>query len=240
MKQLHYLPLKKCCAAFWRHLDICHSELWWHGHMISLRENCKEGKGHKETLGAETESCSAPWPSTPGAFHSSHQISCIGTYRGKCLHTSAVSVEAVFSCMATSEKKQKQTWETCNIQYALMQPVLCLGTKHKAKQLALTKTEVEKASLCVCTGDQAVSQYTHFALILQGFTVPAPSQMEQDCVFPTQRGAGANAFLSFFLISLWQKGSLKAGRKKTESISLWKELELLWYSVSSTWPFYYF
>lgn len=96
--------------------------------MISLRENCKEGKGQKETLGAETESCSEPRPSTPKALHHSIQINglCLS---GKCLHHSASRWRQVLFCGLFRERLE-QTWETY-IQEEIREPVLCLGTKHE-------------------------------------------------------------------------------------------------------------
>lgn len=96
-------------------------------HDFSQRK-LQRGEGQKETLGAETESCSEPRPSTPKALHHSIQINglCLS---GKCLHHSASRWRQVLLCGLFREKLEHM-WET-NIHEEITEPVLCLGTKHE-------------------------------------------------------------------------------------------------------------
>jgi hypothetical protein len=166
--------------------------------MISLRENCKERKGQKETLGAETESCSKPGPFTPEAPATRFRSTVYAFIRENVFTILPFRWRQVL-CAATSEKRQEQGWETYILQ-ELREPVLCLGTKHEAltKQ---TQKQRKPASVVLSWRPGCVSGDTLSSHSLGSYCA-ASSLMEQECVFPTQRGAGANVFLSFFLISL--------------------------------------
>lgn len=128
--------------------------------MICLRENCKEEQGQKEPPGAETEAVLSPDPPLL-RLSAIHFRSAVYKFIGKMSSQFCRLGEGRLSC---GHFRKKAGAGVGDVHEELMEPALCLGTKHEV--LTEQTQKWRKPASVVLSWGQAVSQGTHFVVIL--------------------------------------------------------------------------